>query len=210
MQSIIEFIQVHTNWYVVIALFAIIIKAVTYIFKPIQNKELKKRKLIIKEIELLKEKYKGGESKQAFGFMDLFTFQHAIKEEQIPEFKKESNEIVQKHKGKPILIVLPFLINVFFFVIFISYLKGINEIDNHFILPIVTTILTFFSFMTRKQVLFPFLIACLSYWFYARFSGAINLFILMNVSISLIEKTIKMLREKKKEKEIKNTDDIKE
>jgi len=204
METIIDQIVSVSNWHIAIFTLVFIMKLVEYSMRPIVNKEKEKREKILKEVEMLKEKYKGAKVSS----MDLFTFQTIIKQEESAQFKEEAEHVVKKYKGKPLLIVLPILINIFFFFVFLSYLREVNELGYHPVVPVVTTIITFIAYMTRKQIVFSIITGCLSYWFYTKLNGAMNVFFLMYALFTLVDKIVEKTKRKRKKNE--ENDDVSE
>lgn len=183
------------DWYLYIFLAALFIKLVVMMLHPLRDKELQKRKKIVQEVDQLKERYTNGKN----DVLTLFNFQSIVPKEDIPAFKEESNAIVKKHKGRPILIILPLFIQAVLFLVGLAYLRTNDAIAYHILLPIIATILSFFLVVTKKTLLFSVLMTCLVGYLYTKMNGSVVLFIIFFSLFSIIEKQVEKAKKKKNE-----------
>jgi len=198
-------LELYVNGYAVVFIFALFLQLLFYLTDRIQKPQLEKRKLILEEIDEMKDSYRNPDFKakeKTFltDILEIMRFQTLFDDEQKKTIKIKSNEIVQKHKGNPWLIALPFIVQILFFVTIISCVREMQSIDHPNFLPIVATILTFFSVVTRKWILFYVISAGLSFWIYTHLNGALLILFMFLACFKLIKRMIKTIKEKKKEK----------
>lgn len=192
------------NGYAVVLLLALFLQLLFYLTERIQKPQFEKRKLILKDIDEMKQLYRNPDfqaKEKTFltDMLELIRFQTLFDDEQKKSIKTKSSEIVKKHKGNPWLIVIPFIVQVVFFVTIVSCVREMHSIDHPNLLPIVATILTFFSAVTRKMIVFYVITAGLSFWIYTHLNGALLVLFVYLAAFKLIKRMIISIKTKKEE-----------
>lgn len=184
------------NWYIVILFYVFGYILIKELLKLVEYKEKQKQVIINREIGGLKSQMnyqpKKREESQS-PFSNIFIKEPEQEDE---EFKEKAIDVVKRHKGKPHRIVLSMFFQIFLFITILYFLKSIETIPNHYALPLLSAILTFFTGLTRKTIIFNGVIAVIIGLFFANFSGNMNLFYLLYALYNFTSKTYTTIKEK--------------
>lgn len=211
---------IYVNWYVIIFIFALFIWMISIVLSKLSKNEIKKRKKIIKEIDLLrkeKQEQKNKEKEQdnekdnekdneqtGIPFADMFFFYQKLSVEETNEFREKALSVVKKYNGKPMRIVWNILVQSILFITLLYYLKNIDTVEYQTWIPICSVILSFFTYVTRKRVILNIVMALFSYWIYIHLNGVVTYFFLCYLGLHFINKRIieKYFIKKEEEKEV--------
>lgn len=189
-----DFLLPHMNWYVLTILYVFFMWGIIHLVKIPMKRESLKRKAILKQMYDVRDgllKKRGVEPERVgMPMVDFLTFYMTSKDEEESNTMREKSLVfVKDQKGKPYLFILIFLLQVIIFMQFSYYMSTLNKIEVISSLPILATILTFFTFIARKKVRFiiTILLTILTFVVYTKLPGQLLLFFFSYTLIKFVE-----------------------
>lgn len=184
----------HMNWYILTILYVFFMWGVIHLVRIPMKRESLKRRTILKQMYTVRDdllKKRGVEPERVgMPMVDFLTFYMTSKnEEESNTMREKSLVYVKEQKGKPYLFILIFLLQVTIFMQFSYYMSTLNKVEVIPSLPILATILTFFTFIARKrfQLVVTILLTILTIVVYTKLPGQLLLFFFTYTFIKFIE-----------------------